>query len=303
MAGLTARAGGLTKLAHSNSLYDIGNGVARIYIRYSKIHERGSAFYGLRESDLRQLDGHQSFIVFLWDTQPEPLFVPYASYEEIFRSTHPSADGQYKAQLFFGEDEIHLYLARLGRFNLEGLGGWWQLDQLLAQHPASVFPALSHCQVQSIVSAIGAAKGYDIWIPQSDRGKFDSIYGGALTFRDELPIPLSSMADFLQEIDVLWLGRGSNRLHGMFEVEHSTSIYSALLRFNDVHLTTAERGQNYRIIANGSRRQQFVRHLNRPTFRSSGLDQICTFLDYRNVYGWYQRICKPATNSGRVALA
>ena len=67
---LRSRVGGLTKLPNSNSLYDVGNGVARIYIRYSKLHERGTAFYGLRREDLSQLEGQAAFIVFLWDQRP-----------------------------------------------------------------------------------------------------------------------------------------------------------------------------------------------------------------------------------------
>jgi hypothetical protein len=39
------------------------------------------------------------------------------------------------------------------------------------------------------------------------------------------------------------------------------------------------------------RRSLFVRQLNRPTFRVSGLNQLCTFLEYKNVYGWFQRVC------------
>jgi hypothetical protein len=237
------------------------------------------------------LEGQPAFIVFLWDGQHEPLFVPFASYEEIFSSLEPASDGQYKAQLYFDADSIELYLARAGRFNLEGLTGWDQLLQMVKQNPKATLPDLTHSQVQSIVSAIGIAKGYDIWVPQNNRAGLDSTLSGEFQFRAELPAPLAEIVDTLQEIDVVWLGRGSNALHGMFEVEHSTTIYSALLRFNDVHLVTRQSGQTYRIIANGARRPQFVRQLNRPTFRSSGLNQICTFLEYHNVYGWFKRVC------------
>ncbi len=52
LAELRKRFGYLRKLEHSNSLYDVGNGDVRIYIRYSKVHARNSAFYGLRREDL-----------------------------------------------------------------------------------------------------------------------------------------------------------------------------------------------------------------------------------------------------------
>ena len=289
---LKSRVGELTKLPKSNSLYEIGRGLARIYIRYSERHE----FYGLRKEDLQQLEGQPSFIAFLWEGQGEPLFLPFGPYEEHFWSVSPAADGQYKSQIYVDADSIELYIARLGRFNLEGFTGWQQLDHLISHKPDALLPELTHWQVQSIVSAIGVAKGYDIWVPQNDRARLDSVLVGELHCREELPTPLSEVGDILQEIDVVWLHRGSNELRGMFEVEHTTPIYSALLRFNDVLLCAKRTGQTYRIIANGARRAQFIRQLNRPTFRASGLSKNCTFLEYRNVYGWFQRVCGRGVN-------
>lgn len=291
LAQLRQRSGALAKLARSNSLFEVAGGAARIYIRYSKVHDRGATFYGLRREDLKQLEGHPSFIVFLWDGQPEPLFVPFSAYEEVFRSGQPAPDGQYKAQVYLDADSIELYLARIGRFNLEGMSGWSQLTTILDSKTASLTPELSHSQVQSILSAIGAAKGYDIWIPQNDRCKLLRELIGEFNCREELPACFNEVEDVLQEVDVLWLQKGSSQLCGLFEVEHSTPIYSALLRFNDVHLLAANPNHTFKIIADQSRRALFVRQLNRPTFRVSGLNQICTFLEYRNVYGWFTRVC------------
>ncbi len=294
LSELRQQTGALVKLPNSNSLFDVSGGAARIYIRYSKVHDRGTTFYGLRKEDLQQLEGHPAFIVFLWDEQAEPLFVPFAAYEQVFRSAQPAPDGQYKAQVYLDGDSTELYLAKAGRFNLEGLSGWQQITALLNSKSAAAIPEMSHWQVQSILSAIGAAKGYDIWVPQNDRCRLHLDVVGELRCRDELPPSLEEIGDVLQEVDVLWLQRGSNQLCGLFEVEHTTPIYSALLRFNDVHLVAANPSQTFRIIADSSRRGVFVRQLNRPTFRASGLHQICTFLEYANVYGWFTRVCNQA---------
>jgi hypothetical protein len=40
----------------------------------------------------------------------------------------------------------------------------------------------------------------------------------------------------LSEVDVVWVRRGAGDLVALFDVEHTTSVYSGLLRFNDVHL-------------------------------------------------------------------
>lgn len=293
---LKQRVGGLVKLPNSNSLFEIGKGVARVYIRYSKVHDRGQTFFGLRKDDLRQLEGYQSFVVFLWDNQPSPMFLPYGAYEELLKNAEPASDGQFKAQIYLNGDSVELYVARLGRFNLEGLSGWSQLMATVSGSGELTVPELSHSQVQSIVTAIGLAKGYDIWIPLNNRANLDSAYVKNLSCRDALPLPLGEVTDVLQEIDVVWLQPGSNQIVGMFEVEHSTPIYTALLRFNDVHLVAPNASQTFRVIADEARRPLFVRHLNRPTFRTSGLNQICTFLEYRNVYGWFQRICASNTD-------
>lgn len=290
LAELRQKFGSITKLSNSNSLFDIGNGFARIYIRYSKVHGKGVAFFGLRKEDLKHMEGRPSFLVFLWDNQDEPLFVPFSAYEQIFKSAEPAADGQYKAQILLNEESTTLYLARTGKFNLEGLFGWDQLFHLFKSTSANITPELSHSQVQTLLSAIGTAKGYDIWVPQNDRGKLDQSLIGATSYRDKLPSTLDAISEVAEEIDVVWLQKGSNQVRSLFEVEHTTPIYTALLRFNDVHLAAPCASQSFQIIAQDSRRPAFVRQLNRPTFKASGLNQICTFLEYRNVFSWFQRL-------------
>ena len=303
LAELRKRVGSLVKLPNSNSLFEIGSGLARIYIRYSKVHPRGLTFFGLRKDDLRQLEGHASFIVFLWDNQASPLFLPYGAYEELLNTIEPAGDGQFKAQVYTNAESIELYIARLGRFNLEGLSGWSQLDSISNGQTGAIIPDLNHSQIQSLITAIGAAKGYDIWIPPNDRSGLDSAFVTRFTPREILPQPLMAVFDVLQEIDIVWLRPGSNEIAGMFEVEHTTPIYTALLRFNDVHLMSPNISQTFRVIANEARRPLFVRHLNRPTFVASGLHQICTFLEYRNIYGWFQRTCREIPASLQVPFA
>ena len=38
----------------------------------------------------------------------------------------------------------------------------------------------------------------------------------------------------MRNIDVIWFRRGAGHPVRFFEIEHSTSVYSGLLRFNDV---------------------------------------------------------------------
>ena len=131
LINLVERYGKLKKLPNSLSLFEIGNGVCRIYIRYSKVHSRNQSFYGIRKEDLKQLDGFNSVICFLWDTQKEPLFIPYSEFEEVFAVLEPASDGQIKAQIYQEDDGIELYIANSGRFNVEGFVGWKNFDLLI----------------------------------------------------------------------------------------------------------------------------------------------------------------------------
>src|ERR1035438_8331009 len=106
---LRKRFGELHKIRGSESLFTIGEDAARVYIRYSKVHPRGRTFFGLREVDLRQLEGHNAFLCFLLDDGLAPLFVPYGDFEEIFRNAQTASDGQYKVQLISRDDGLGLF--------------------------------------------------------------------------------------------------------------------------------------------------------------------------------------------------
>ncbi len=287
---LKDRYGPVRKLGRSQSLYEIANGAARVYIRYSKVHNRNSTFYGLREEDLHKLEGCPSVICLLWDKQKEPLLVPFSEYEDVFQSVSPAGDGQYKARVYLQNDATEIYIARAGRFNVEAHFGWDELDALIHSASLGPVPEFSHSQIQTLLGAIGATKSYDIWIPSGDRIRLDWSIANRFECREVLPYGYEPIREILQEVDVVWIQKGSSQMRSLFEVEHSTPIYSGLLRFNDIHLTAPTLRPSFSIVANDARRSVFVRQLSRPTFQTSGLSRLCTFLEYVNVFGWYNRI-------------
>jgi hypothetical protein len=290
---LKARYGSLRKLEGSHSLYELGDGAVRIYFRYSKLHRRGQAFYGLRREDLQKLEGVPAVICFLWDGQEQPLFVPFSEYEEVFQSCDPARDGQYKVMVYPEAEGIEIYVPKAGRFNAESYVGLESLDAVVDSTRLRQMPEFSHCQMQTLIGAVGTAKAFDIWIPSRDRPQLDWSLTKSYDCRDEIPAPFTAVKPMLQEVDVIWIQPGSSHIQALFEVEHSTPIYSALLRFNDVHLVLPQAVSRFTIVSNDTRRGLYVRQLNRPTFRTSGLSELCTFLEYANVCGWFQRVvCK-----------
>jgi hypothetical protein len=270
----------------------VGDRGVRIYIRYSKLHKGNKTFYGLRARDLRELEGRESFICFLWDGQGEPLLIPYSEYEEVFQTTAPAPDGQYKSQIFLRPDGTELYVASAGRFNVEGHLGWNSLMAAAGPTGPETGPLLAHAQVQTLLGAIGSWKGYDVWIPMTDRGSLDWSLVPRFECRTDVSLAYGEVTNVIREVDVIWVARGSTDFRALFEVEHSTPIYSGLLRFNDIHLAVRQLKATFNIVANDLRRATFVRQLQRPTFRASGLSDLCRFLNYADVAGWYRRLAE-----------
>ena len=296
LTNLQQRFGKIGKLSGSESLFSIGNDAARLYVRYSKVHDRGRTFLGLRRIDLQQLEGHNSFLCFLLDDGSEPMFVPFADFEEVFRSAEAANDGQYKVQLFAQQNAVELYVARSGRFNVDGYVGFEVLQHNLDANRLTKTIDLTHSQVQTLVAGIGQLKGYDVWVPQNDVGSLDWSLTDEFRLLRTLPVEYAEIEPILSEIDVVWVKSGSSAVDSLFEVEHSTPVYSGLLRFNDVLLTDRKVGR-FTIVSNDTRRALFSRQLFRPTFRKSGLADLASFMEYGNVLEWHARLRKDEKNA------
>jgi hypothetical protein len=288
---LRDRFGELHKIKGSESLFTIGDDAARVYFRYSRVQPDGRTFFGLREVDLRQLEGHNAFLCFLLDDGSAPLFVPFGDFEDIFRDAQAASDGQYKVQLFSRNDGLELYIARQGRFNVEAYVGLEPIIRSLNSALLREARDLTHAQVQTLLAGIGNFKKYGVYVPDRDAGSLDWRLTEPFALRRSIPSGFERVRGALSEIDVIWVARGSESIEGLFEVEHSTTVYSGLLRFNDV-LLTEPKVSRFSIVSNEARRALFSRQLFRPTFRTSGLAELTSFLEYSNVLDWHSRVAK-----------
>ncbi len=289
LSELRRRFGDIQKMRGSESLFVLAGGSIRIYFRYSKVHSRGRTFFGLRQVDLTELEGHNSFLCFLLSDGSAPVFVPYADFEEVFRNAEPARDGQYKAQLVTRGGGLELYVARQGRFNVEGYVGYEVLSKAAEAERTSEARSLSHSQVQTLLASIGRLKGYDVYVPENDVARLDWSLTERFPLRPEVPAGFEKIRGVLSGVDVLWIGARKPTVEALYEVEHSTPIYSGLLRFNDV-LVTDHRVSRFSIVSNEARRELFSRQLFRPTFVRSGLAEVCGFLEYANVQAWHRRL-------------
>ena len=140
----------------------------------------------------------------------------------------------------------------------------------------------THTEVQGWLRDLGNSLGFDVWVASNDVGR--TYAGGRLGDGciSALPAALGDApgAEAVRLIDVVWLERGSGRVAGAFEVEHTTSIYSGLVRLLDLALGPAEGYAHGLFLVAPDARQDDVRaQLARPAF-SRVADLQVRFLPY-----------------------
>lgn len=94
----------------------------------------------------------------------------------------------------------------------------------------------THTQIQGWLRELGHALGYDVWIASNDRSRNygdGKLSDGCL---ENLPADIvqSPGTEAIKLIDVLWLDKTTQKISAAFEVEHSTSIYSGIVRLLDL---------------------------------------------------------------------
>src|SRR5437588_2870850 len=85
----------------------------------------------------------------------------------------------------------------------------------------------------------------------------------------------------IEQIDVLWLR--SRSIVRAFEIEHTTSIYSGILRMADLLALQPNMDINLHIVAPIARRDKVFQELRRPVFsllEKGPLYESCTYLSY-----------------------
>jgi len=145
-----------------------------------------------------------------------------------------------------------------------------------------------HVKFQSALIDIGHAEGCTVWVPPNDRGL--SYRGKPFSARTVGRLPNFGFDEntrrIVQNIDVLWLSK--NIIQKAFEVEASTTIYSGLLRLNDLVLAQPNSRIDLYIVARRSRRQKVFNQFSRPSFHC--LIPKCEFFAFEDVEAALKRI-------------
>jgi hypothetical protein len=156
-------------------------------------------------------------------------------------------------------------------------------DEAVGVEVVSPHDPLTHDAIQLLLLEMGASLGLDVWAAANDRGKIvdGQAFSSLPRMRDSLPTQFDpGLMKIIQNIDVLWL-RGSG-IEAAFEIEHTTSVYSGLLRMSD--LVTLHPNFHIRlyVVAPDIRESKVLQEIIRPTFEGlpRPLREFCGCITY-----------------------
>jgi hypothetical protein len=139
-----------------------------------------------------------------------------------------------------------------------------------------------HDEMQWRLISLGNKAHFGVWVPVNDQGR---EYEGN-KFRDFVLPEFQEAIDvptYVKNIDTVWkLGFS---IKAAFEVEHSTSIYSGILRLSDLRALAPNSNYPLFIVAHRDRRNKVFEQLKRPTFSNDylKLDREVKFFSYDKI--------------------
>jgi hypothetical protein len=155
-----------------------------------------------------------------------------------------------------------------------------------AKQPSTDLGGTKHSEIQHLLLQLGAKLCLNVWVARNDRGRKykNQLLGAMPRMLDELPTQFNDATTrTIELIDVLWMNE--NSVVGAFEVEHSTSVYSGLLRMNDLMALQPNLDIDFYLVAAEERRDKVKQEILRPTFnlREKPLCRVCGFLSYESL--------------------
>jgi len=142
-------------------------------------------------------------------------------------------------------------------------------------------------RIQALIAKIGISMGLSIWIPRNDKAAvLKELNLDTPQLLDRLPLNYDDTTlRTIEQIDVLWLrGRSIARA---FEVEHTTSVYSGILRMADLLALQPNMDIKLHIVAPLARREKVFSEIRRPVFSlldRGPLSESCTYLSYDSLH-------------------
>jgi type II restriction enzyme len=125
----------------------------------------------------------------------------------------------------------------------------------------------THTSMQGCLRDLGLALGFRVWIASNDRNRAygEGVLGDGCL--EQMPLEAAEALESVRLIDVVWFEPATANVAAAFEVEHSTSIYSGIVRMLDLALGAGigQRSSLF-LVAPDDRRQEVAQQLRRPAF-------------------------------------
>ncbi len=152
-----------------------------------------------------------------------------------------------------------------------------------------------HTRIQWLLAKIGHQVGCDIWIAANDQSKsWNGERLGDLSLKT-LPSLLDSLSRrFVNLIDVLWL-RGDDVI-AAYEIEHTTSISSGLLRLYDLNALFPTSTMHLCIVIPNPSLKRIQAALARPAFRRLHMQERCLIIQEETLLQQAEHILRWASS-------
>lgn len=144
-------------------------------------------------------------------------------------------------------------------------------------------PPATHDEIQYLLLKTGSEMGLDVWVARNDKGRsYDDLpFADIPNLLDDLPRQFDAATQrTIELIDVLWLSEGA--IMAAFEVEHTSAVYSGLLRMGDLIAMQPNLNIRLYIVAPDERRDKVFSEINRPAFArlKPPLNTMCQYISY-----------------------
>jgi hypothetical protein len=167
--------------------------------------------------------------------------------------------------------------------------------------PSTTQQASAHTQVQLLLAKVGRKLGCSVWIAANDQGR--QVEAGTLGDWSIKALPTLGLDTATQRvislIDVLWL-KGMHNVVAAFEIEHTTSIYSGLLRLSDLVAMSPNLNFPLYIVSPEDRLADVRRELSRPTFQALELHKRCGYFSEEALQRQAEHIMRWATSPAAI---
>ena len=151
-----------------------------------------------------------------------------------------------------------------------------------------------HTHMQYMLIQIGRALHYNVYIARNDRHReWEDQLFSMLTVPDLPSLNWSpEVLATVRLIDVIWLEPDSNKIVGAFEIEKSTSIYSGILRLEDLYHSLRDCNCNLYLVAPNQREKEVMAQLARPAFKQALREIDLAYISFNDLHEYCGAMCK-----------